>query len=74
MADKDKDKKNKTKDKKNKTEKGMSLPFGMGEIFDIKKEFKKIPKEMAKGGLVKKPKKKSIDGIARKGKTKGKNR
>ena len=53
MADKDKDK-DKTKDKKNETKKGMSLPFGMDLIHDMKRKFKKIPKEMAKGGLVKK--------------------
>jgi len=35
---------------------------------------KSEPIKKAKGGLVKKPKKKSIDGIARKGKTKGKHR
>ena len=37
------------KSKKPKTKK--NLPFGMDEVFDIKKEFKKIPKKMAKGGV-----------------------
>ena len=42
----------KEKSKKPKTKKpSKRLPFGMDEIFDIKKEFKKIPKSMAKGGL-----------------------
>ena len=40
------------KSEKPKTKKpSKRLPFGMDEIFDMKKEFKKIPKSMAKGGV-----------------------